>query len=195
MHGTLDGGAAVVLSGFPLPMVKPLVPSGILGPLLACFIGDSHCPPEEEELLHCGDDARRPRPPWIWVRSLVFPRPFPHPFFAAPPPELSSTYVRTHIYNYQPPASHELCFTRLLIVVLLTLLVSVDSDWWWSGEVTESSGADSRCGAWSSSSRHPSNSDFLPFNTDLGCKKVTYRIIYRQKDLVMKRHESINPSR
>lgn len=66
MHGTVDGGAVVVvLIGFPLPMVKPLVPSGILGPLLACFDADSLCPDDEEAelLLHCGDDASRPRPP------------------------------------------------------------------------------------------------------------------------------------
>lgn len=63
----------LMMRGFPLPIVKPLVPSGILGPFVACFIGAS---------LLCGDDERSPRPLYIWFLCRVpFPRPLPHVFF------------------------------------------------------------------------------------------------------------------
>lgn len=41
------------VNGLPRPMVKPLVPSGILGPLEICFADASHW----DALLDCGDNA------------------------------------------------------------------------------------------------------------------------------------------
>ena len=49
---------AGVLIGFPRPMVKPLVPSGILGPLVICLADASNW----LEPLDCGDGASRPLP-------------------------------------------------------------------------------------------------------------------------------------
>ena len=66
-------------------MVKPLVPSGILGPFVF-GLGDSHCMVQ----LDCGDGAIRPRPVCIAPRTRDFPRPHAHPFLDAI--ELSSAY-------------------------------------------------------------------------------------------------------
>lgn len=46
--------------GFPLPIMKPLVPSGILGPL-GLNLGDDDAS-ECVEPLNCGDCGRTPRP-------------------------------------------------------------------------------------------------------------------------------------
>lgn len=70
-----------VLSGFPRPMVKPLVPSGILGPFVAC-LGDTSYWMEQ---LDGRGEASRPRPLWLWLWRRCgledFPRPRPNPFF------------------------------------------------------------------------------------------------------------------
>lgn len=74
------------MRGFPLPIVKPLVPSGILGPFVACFTGASYV------LLLCGDEESRPRPLYIWfLCRVLFPRPLPHVFFVVAAAKVSST--------------------------------------------------------------------------------------------------------
>lgn len=57
-------------------MVKPLVPSGILGPLEFGLADASDCRAQ----LDCGDGAIRPRPLWLAPRPRALPRPQAHPF-------------------------------------------------------------------------------------------------------------------
>lgn len=54
--------------GFPLPIVKPLVPSGILGPFTACLADDASPMMKLLMLLCCGDRESKPRPLWLLVR-------------------------------------------------------------------------------------------------------------------------------
>lgn len=77
-------GGAAEPNGLPRPMVKPLVPSGILGPLEVCLADDS----DWVAMLDWGDGASSPRPLWLWPRPRPFPRPLAHPFFD--PAEFSS---------------------------------------------------------------------------------------------------------
>lgn len=65
-------------------MVKPLVPSGILGPF-GLNLGDDVS--EWADPLDCGDPERTPRPLCVGVRIFDFPRNRAHPFF-----EPSSAY-------------------------------------------------------------------------------------------------------
>lgn len=67
-------------------MVKPLVPSGILGPFVFGLADASHCMAQ----FDCGDGAIRPRPLWLAQRPRAFPRPHAHPFLDAI--EFSSAY-------------------------------------------------------------------------------------------------------
>lgn len=80
-YSEIETPKAGVLSGFPRPMVKPLVPSGILGPFVACLGETSHW----MEQLDGRGEASRPRPLWLWLwmRSGLenFPRPRPNPLF------------------------------------------------------------------------------------------------------------------
>lgn len=55
-------------------MVKPLVPSGILGPFMVCLADVS---PLKIVLLICGVKVSSPLP----ARNLDFPRPLFHTFF------------------------------------------------------------------------------------------------------------------
>lgn len=85
-HSRIGLATVGVLIGFPRPKVKPLVPSGILGPLVICLEDASN----RVEPLDCGDGARRPLPEVICVRPRGFPRPRAHAFFD--PLEFSSAY-------------------------------------------------------------------------------------------------------
>lgn len=80
--------------GFPLPIVKPLVPSGIRGPLGLCFIEDASKWIIELLVCVCGLGARSPRLLCVGVRDFDFPRARAHPFF-----EFSSPYQKS-ILNY-----------------------------------------------------------------------------------------------
>lgn len=84
--GEVAASRVGVLNGLPLPIVKPLVPSGILGPLELCFADASLW----FTLFNCGDGARSPRPLWFWVLPRALPRPRAHPFFC--PTRFSSAY-------------------------------------------------------------------------------------------------------
>lgn len=79
-YSTIEQSKAGAPNGLPRPMVKPLVPSGILGPFEECLGDASHW----GVLADCGDGVSSPRLPWIWPRPLPLPRSFAHPFFDAP---------------------------------------------------------------------------------------------------------------
>lgn len=76
------------LIGFPLPIVKPRVPSGILGPFGVCLEDTSPM----KELPNWEDGTERLRLLWSWVRCLDFPRPLAQ--VCLDPTEFSSIYKK-----------------------------------------------------------------------------------------------------
>ena len=57
-HSKFELPKAVAASGFPRPMVKPLVPSGILGPFVVCLAQGWRC------LIAATGQAQ---PLWLWL--------------------------------------------------------------------------------------------------------------------------------
>ena len=63
-HSKAEVDGMVTERGFPRPMVKPRVPSGILGPLVTCLDDASHC--MKLLLLDCAPDGDvSPLPLWV----------------------------------------------------------------------------------------------------------------------------------
>lgn len=142
--------------GFPLPIVKPLVPSGILGPFTACLADDASPMMKLLTLLCCGDRESKPRPLWLLVRRCRgLPRPLPHVLFdAADSKPCTQTY---------PKVKRDAIFASRIVAKRRELtLISVAKSKLASCEAV--SGASVGV---SQSSKMPSNS-FLFFKTDLG---------------------------
>lgn len=143
-------------------MVKPFVPSGILGLFEVSFVDASHT----TWLLACTCVTGTLRSLWLWIRPRPFPRPRPQPFLDAV--EFSSDYQK-HMFHviwvianlyWSNNTSNKEDRVFVEICTLQSTISSVIFD-------REGSSMDTGDGE-SSSSRMLSNSDFRVFRTDFG---------------------------
>lgn len=145
--------------GFPLPMVKPRVPSGILGPFTGC---------PGKELPKCDDVAGRLRVACSCGRCFAFPLFFDQLLFSVAD-ELSSPCTTTTIITLQNYIVTSLHYFLLLhyriILTSFSELLRREVSSLWLGP---------------SSSKHTSNSDLRPFiSTDFGCMHHFIRSWYQ----------------